>query len=54
MSKKKVKDEVSVEEEKVTEKVVEKKESVDSMNTIIDKHGFTWKVDKDGNKIKRL
>ena len=35
--------------EEVVEEVVEEK-----TNIIIDKHGFEWKVDAEGNKIERM
>ena len=57
---KKSKDAANDKKEEVTEEIVEEEESVEEFkldettNTIIDKHGFTWKVDKDGQKIERV
>ncbi len=48
------KDKKEVKEEVVEEPEEEEVEHKLESNTIIDKHGFTWKVDKDGQKIERV
>ena len=41
--------------EEVIEEVVEEEKVIElENNTIIDKHGFTWKVDEMGQKIERV
>ena len=37
--------------EEVAEEVVEEKAEV---KTMVDKHGFKWELDADGQKIKRI
>ena len=43
-----IKEEVA---EEVAEEVVEEKAEV---KTMVDKHGFKWELDADGQKVKRI
>jgi len=40
--------------ENIIEEAKEEKAEKAEYSTITDKHGFEWKVDADGNKIRRL
>jgi hypothetical protein len=51
---KKSKDASDNKEEKVTEKVVEEKKSVDVKAKTVVIKGFEWSVDEDGNLLERL
>ena len=48
------KDKKEVVEEVIEEAVEEEKVLKLENNTIIDRHGFTWKVDDKGQKIERV